>query len=80
VTNHKKDENNNLLCISPQVRFLTSLDSVADLDPDVFEPPGSGFTSERYGSGPFYHQAKIVRKTLIPTVLSFVTSLLIFYL
>jgi hypothetical protein len=33
--------------------------SFADLDPDpyVFMPPGS------------YHQAKIVRKTLIPTVL-----------
>jgi hypothetical protein len=30
--------------------------------------PGS--VSERYGSGsgPFYHQAKIVRKTFIPTV------------
>ena len=32
---------------------------------------GSGSTSKRYGSGSgsFYHQAKIVRKTLIPTVL-----------
>jgi len=29
-------------------------------DPRVFGPPGSGS---------FYHQAKIVRKTLIPTVL-----------
>jgi hypothetical protein len=42
-------------------------------DPHVFGPPGSGsrFTSQRYGSGSgsFYHQAKIVRKTLIPTVL-----------
>jgi hypothetical protein len=39
--------------------------SVADPDPSdpyVFGPPGSG-------SGSFYHQAKIVRKTLIPTVL-----------
>jgi hypothetical protein len=35
----------------------------------VFGPPGSGSTSQRYGSGSFYHQAKIVRKTLIPTVL-----------
>jgi hypothetical protein len=35
---------------------------VADPDPYVFGPPG-------YGSGPDpYHQAKIVRKTLIPTV------------
>jgi hypothetical protein len=29
-------------------------------DPHVFGPPGSG-------SGSFYHRAKIVRKTLIPT-------------
>jgi hypothetical protein len=29
----------------------------------VFGPPGSGS-----GSGSFYHQAKIVRKTLIPAV------------
>ncbi len=38
-------------------------------DPHVFGPPGSGSTSQRYGSGSFYHQAKIVRKPLIPTVL-----------
>jgi hypothetical protein len=40
-------------------------------DPNVFGPPGSGSISQtlRYGSGSFYHQAKIVRKTLIPTVL-----------
>ncbi len=42
-----------------------SLTSVADSDPDpsdpyVFRPPGSGS---------FYHKAKIVRTTLIPTVL-----------
>ncbi len=50
--------------------------SVGDLNPDqldqyVFGPPGSesGSISQRYGSGSFYHQAKIVRKTLIPTVL-----------
>jgi hypothetical protein len=44
---------------------LTS--SVVDPDPDpsVFGPPGS----EPDGSGFFYHQAKIVRKPLIPTVL-----------
>jgi hypothetical protein len=29
--------------------------------------PGS--TSQRYGSGSFYYHAKIVRKTLIPSVL-----------
>ncbi len=36
-------------------------------DPHVFGPPGSGSISQRSGS--FYHQAKIVRKTLISTVL-----------
>jgi hypothetical protein len=30
---------------------------------------GSGSISQRYGSGTFYHQAKIVRETSIPTVL-----------
>jgi hypothetical protein len=46
-------------------------------DPHVYGPPGSGSGSirQRYGSasgsgsGSFYHQAKIVRKTLIPTAL-----------
>jgi hypothetical protein len=44
--------------------------SVADPDPYVFGPPGSasGSTSQRYGSGFFYNQAKIVRKPLIPIV------------
>jgi hypothetical protein len=43
--------------------------SVADPDPGVFGPPGSGSISTCYGSvsglgsGSFYHQAKIVRKT-----------------
>jgi hypothetical protein len=39
-------------------------------DPHVFGPPrsGSGSTSQRYGSGSFYHHAKIVRKILIPTI------------
>ncbi len=38
-------------------------------DPYVFGPPGS--IRQRYGSGSgsFYHHAKIVRKTLIPTIL-----------
>jgi hypothetical protein len=53
----------------------TKENSVADPNPDphVFGPPvsGSGSTSQRYGSGSgsFYHHAKIVRKTLIPTIL-----------
>ena len=44
-------------------------------DPYVFGPPGSGSRSistrygSGFGSGSFYNQAKIVRKTLIPTVL-----------
>ncbi len=56
--------------------------SVADPNPDpdppdprVFGPPGygSGPISQRYGSGSgsgsFYHEAKIVRKSLTSTVL-----------
>jgi hypothetical protein len=58
---------------------------VSDLDPDppdphVFGAPRSGSTSQRYGSGSgsgsFYHQAKIVRKTLIPTVLGLLLEFL----
>jgi len=53
--------------------------SVADpdsQDPYVFEPPGSGSgsSSTEYGSGSFYNQAKIVRKTL-NNFYDFVTSL-----
>jgi hypothetical protein len=51
-------------------------DSVPDPNPDpdppdprVFWPPGSGSTSQRYGSGSLYHLAKIIRKTLNPTIL-----------
>ncbi len=51
--------------------------SVADPDPYVFRPPGSISPGSGYGSGSesgsgsgsLYHQAKIVRKTLIYTVL-----------
>ncbi len=51
--------------------------SVPDPNPDprVFWPPGSGSTSQRYGSssgsgsGSFYHHAKIIRKPLNPTIL-----------
>jgi hypothetical protein len=50
------------LCFPIQI-FVSS---VADPDPYVFGPPGSGFISQRYGSGSFYHQAKILIKTLIP--------------
>ncbi len=49
--------------------ILLSNVSDPDLNPDpldqyVFGPPGSGS-----GSGSIYHHAKIIRKTLIPTVL-----------
>jgi hypothetical protein len=57
--------------------LLIDLTSVADPNPDphVFGPPGSesGSISQRYGSesrsGSFYHLAKKVRKTLIPSAL-----------
>jgi hypothetical protein len=51
-----------------QIRICITESSVAGPDPYVFGPPGSGSDSQRYGSGSFYHQAKIV-KPLIPTVL-----------
>jgi hypothetical protein len=49
-----------------------------DPDPYVLEPPGSGSVSQRYGpgSGSFYHQAKIVRKTLLPIVFGLLSDLL----
>ncbi len=43
-------------------------------DPYVFGSPGS--ISQRYRSGSFNHQVKIVRKTLIPTVLWFLFDFL----
>ncbi len=55
------------------VIYFFPFSSVPDPDPHVFGPPGSVSvsTSQRYGSGSgsFYHHAKIVRKTLIPSVL-----------
>jgi hypothetical protein len=58
----------------PVNKFLKLFINLFDLDfvqcivadPYVFCPLGSGSGS---GSGSFYHQAKIVRKTLIPTAL-----------
>jgi hypothetical protein len=41
-------------------------DDLDPLDLYAFESPGSGSISQRYGSGSFSRQAKIVRKTLIP--------------
>jgi hypothetical protein len=58
-------------------KWLTELCRSSDTDftfsriktsvPEVFGPPGS--VSQRYGSGSSHHQAKIVRKPLISTVL-----------
>jgi hypothetical protein len=53
--------------IQIRIRGSMPLTSVADPNPDppdphVFGPPGSGSTSQRYGS--FYHHAKIVKKNL----------------
>jgi hypothetical protein len=52
-------------------RSSSVADPVPNPDPYVFRPPesGSGSTSQRYGSGSgsFYHQAKTLRKSLIPT-------------
>ncbi len=54
-------------------RLYNLQSSVADPDPHVFGRPGSGSISQKYGSGSdsgsFYRQAKIVRKTLIPSAL-----------
>jgi hypothetical protein len=54
---------------------VADTDLNSDPEPHVFGPPGSGPISQRYGfgsgsgSGSFSHQAKIVRKPLISTVL-----------
>jgi hypothetical protein len=50
--------------------------SVPDPDPHVFGSPVSGPISQRYGSWSFHHQAKIVRNTLIPSVLRLLLAFL----
>ncbi len=66
-----------ILCM--EKRWHCGEASVTDPDPNpdpdspdlhVFGPPGFGSISQMYGSGSesFYHHAKIVRKTLIPTI------------
>jgi hypothetical protein len=57
------------LSVDNQLLFILICSSVPDPDPHVFGPPGSGSTSQRYGSGSFSHHAKIVRKTLITSIL-----------
>ncbi len=50
------------------VPLSSSIAFLRDVDP-AFGPSGSGSVSQRYRSRSFYHQAKIVRKPLITTVL-----------
>jgi hypothetical protein len=73
------------ILLSPEVIMWSSLATAFGRcsDPYVFESPGSGSGSigQRYRSGygsnsrsgSFYHQAKIVRKSLIPTVCDFLS-------
>jgi hypothetical protein len=52
-------------------KILRFLEGTSVADPYVCGPPEyrSGSISQRYGSGSFCHQAKIVTKALIPAVL-----------
>jgi hypothetical protein len=56
------------------ILILEQLFSSSVPDPRVFWPPGSGSTSQRYGSGSgsgsgsFYHHAKIRTKPLNPAI------------
>jgi hypothetical protein len=64
----------NQIKINNNPSSYTDPDPIPDpSDPYVFGPFGSGSISQRYGfgsgSGSCYHQAKTVRKTLIPPVL-----------
>ncbi len=65
---------------APNPEHWLQVDVISAVDPDpdsripmFFGPPGSayGFVSCKYGSGSgsFHHQAKVVRKILISTVL-----------
>jgi hypothetical protein len=57
---------------SPEISYSSSKREIfvsgfgAGSEGSFFGPPGS-FVRARYGSGSFYHQARIARKTLIPT-------------
>jgi hypothetical protein len=65
-------KNNYLVRYTYFWQFLGSRAGSVGSIPYVFGPPGSGSISQRYGYGSgclYYHQAKIVRKKLIPTVL-----------
>jgi hypothetical protein len=54
-----------------RMEYNKSSVAFANPEPDVFRhaKSGSGSIRTRYGSGSFYHQAKILRKTLIAAVL-----------
>jgi len=56
-----------------RVGYLLIKVKVPVVDPDQnpydLEPPGSGSVGQKCGSGSFYHQAKIDRKTWITSVL-----------
>jgi hypothetical protein len=72
-TNEENEENFGLY-VKLEAFPVTMNPNVADPDMVLtFEPPRSASRSisQRYrsGSGSFYHQAKKVRKTLIPTAL-----------
>ncbi len=61
-------------CVAVRAAPWERKTSVADPeDPYVYRPPGSGSISTWYGSGfgsgSFYHQAKIGRKTFLATIL-----------
>ncbi len=60
------------LATQREVRMPSLSDSVPDPDPPdphAFGSLGSGSINQIYGSGSLYYHAKLVRKTLIPTVL-----------
>jgi len=69
VKNSSKRHSPRLLRFLAKITIECSVPDPDPPDPHVFGPPGSGSTSQRYGSGSFYHHAKIVRKTLIPSIL-----------
>ncbi len=57
----ESDSQSNLNRLLIQICRIRMFLGLPDPDPDPL-------VQDTYGSGSFYHQAKIVRKTLIPTV------------
>ncbi len=58
----ESDSQSNLNRLLIRIRRIRMFLGLPDPDPDPL-------VQGTYGSGSFYHQAKIVRKTLIPTAL-----------